>query len=252
MTNDNGPTLTDQVTRLYDLIGGSRDAADGDRATTRALGVLTAEPGLNSDAIAKRLETDAFYMDVLCRTAFAFGLIDRQGDGWKMAPHFDQFLGNPESSFFLAGASRIHMSVGEDYKDYVRHFRDGTTKPYQEHDNEFMEDIAAGLKTLPRIFLDYVLPNLPASGRGSRLGRASSTSVAAVVGVGPVRRALRRLAVRWVRHGAVFGRPGTQADRGARLQERCEVRLAGIEALGEEGAYDIATSFLVVTKSTRR
>src|SRR4051794_16514323 len=140
MSNDNAPSMADQVTKLYDLIGGYH--ATQLMEIARQLGLwaaLSSEPGLSSDALAKRLGTDAFYMDVLCRTAFSFGLVDRQGEGWKMAPHFDQILGNPESSFFLAGASRIHMSVGEDYKDYVRHFRDGTTKPYQEHGDEFME-----------------------------------------------------------------------------------------------------------------
>jgi hypothetical protein len=43
---------------------------------------------------------------VLRRTAFSFGLLDRDGDGWRMAPHLDQILGNPASSFYLAGAAR--------------------------------------------------------------------------------------------------------------------------------------------------
>jgi hypothetical protein len=78
-----------------------------------------------------------------------------------MAPHFDQILGDPESSFYLAGAPKVHMVVGEDYREYVRHFRDGTTKPYQEHSETFMHEVAEALKTLPRIFLNFVLPQLP-------------------------------------------------------------------------------------------
>lgn len=80
-----------------------------------------------------------------------------------MAPHFDQILGNPESSFYLACAPRVHMVIGKDYRDYVRHFRAGTIRTYQEHDEVFMREVAEALKTLPRIFLDLVLPRLPAS-----------------------------------------------------------------------------------------
>ena len=53
------------------------------------------------------------------------------------------------------------MVLGEDYRDYVGHFRAGTSRPYPKHGERFMREIAEALKTLPRIFLDLVLPNLP-------------------------------------------------------------------------------------------
>ena len=105
--------------------------------------------------------TDLFYTDVLCRTAFSFGLLEREGPGWRMAPHFDQILGDPASSFYLARAPRVHMLLGEDYPEYVGRFRAGTAWSYQEHGEAFMREVAEGLKTLPRIFLDLVLPRLP-------------------------------------------------------------------------------------------
>ena len=101
---------------------------------------------------------------------FSFGLLDRDGDGWRMAPHFDQILGNPESSFYLARAPRAHMVVGEDYRQYVRHFRAGTTTSYQDHNENFMREVAAATKTLPRIFLDAVLPRLPELGARLKAG----------------------------------------------------------------------------------
>jgi Dimerisation domain len=156
------PTLADQVSKLYELVAGYH--ATNLLEIARELGAweaLTQSPGLTSEALAARLGTQPFYTDVLCRTAFAFGLLDREGAGWRMAPHFDQILGDPESSFYLASAPKVHMVVGEDYREYVRHFRDGTTKPYQEHGETFMHEVAEALKTLPRIFLDFVLPQLP-------------------------------------------------------------------------------------------
>lgn len=64
-------------------------------------------------------------------------------------------------SFYLARAPRIHMLVAEDYRDYVRHFRAGTARSYQQHDEAFTREVAEALKALPRIFLDLVLPRLP-------------------------------------------------------------------------------------------
>ena len=156
------PTLADQVSRLYDLIGGYHATQLIEIA--RELGVweaLTSSPGLTSEGLATEIGTDRFYTDVLCRTAFSFGLLERQDAGWRMAPHFDQILGEPGSSFYLARAPRVHMVVGEDYRDYVRHFRAGTIRSYQEHNEAFMREVAEALKTLPRIFVDLVLPRLP-------------------------------------------------------------------------------------------
>ncbi len=123
------PTLAEQVSRLYELIAGYH--ATNLIEIARELGAweaLTQSPGLTSEALARRLGTHPFYTDVLCRTAFSFGLIDREGAGWRMGPHFDQILGDPESSFYLASAPKVHMVVGEDYQEYVHHFRTGTTK----------------------------------------------------------------------------------------------------------------------------
>jgi hypothetical protein len=37
------------------------------------------------------------------------------------------------------------MVIGDDYRDYVGHFRAGTTRSYQEHDEAFMREVAAAL-----------------------------------------------------------------------------------------------------------
>jgi hypothetical protein len=127
---DGAPTLADQVSKLYDLIAGYH--ATHLLEIARELGVweaLTERPGATSADLAGRLGTDAFYTDVLCRTAFSFGLLARDGDGWRMAPHFDQILGDPDSSFYLALAPKVHMVLGEDYPDYIGHFRAGPPAP---------------------------------------------------------------------------------------------------------------------------
>ncbi len=242
------PTLAQQVTKLYDLVAGYH--ATHLIEIARELGVweaITAHPGITSADLAAQLSADAFYTDALCRTAFAFELLDRDGRGWRMAPHFDQILGTPESSFYLGRAPRVHMIVGEDYAEYPRRIRDGSRRSYQQHDERFMREVAEGLKTLPRIFVDLVLPRLP-----SVRERLESGARVLDVGCGGGW-ALVQLAERFpkIRCLGVDLEPYSIelakkliADRG--LKGRCEARLLSAGHLAEDGAYDLATSFLVV------
>jgi SAM-dependent methyltransferase len=243
-----GPSMADQVSRLYELIAGYH--ATNLLEIARELGVweaLARRPGLTSEELAAQLGTQPFYTDVLCRTAFSFGLLDRDGAGWRMAPHFDQILGNPESSFYLARAPSVHMAVGDDYPQYAAHFRAGTTKPYQQHDEAFMREVAEATKALPRIFLDLVLPRLPALGArledGGRVLDVGCGGGWAVV----------QLAERFPRTTCVGIDVEPYSVELARrlieeraLSDRCEARLESVDRLGEDGGYDVATSFLVV------
>ena len=242
------PTLADQVSKLYELIAGYH--ATNLLEIARELGAweaMTQSPGLASEGLAERLGTHPFYTDVLCRTAFAFGLLEREGSGWRMAPHFDQILGDPESSFYLANAPKVHMVVGEDYVEYARHFRDGTTKPYQEHGEKFMREVAEALKTLPRIFLDYVLPRLPGLGGvlhdGGRVLDVGCGGGWAVVQMAERFPETYCVGIDVEPYSVELARR-LIAERG--LTDRCEARALSVDQLGEDGEYDVATSFLVV------
>ncbi|HEX2420162.1 MAG TPA: class I SAM-dependent methyltransferase [Acidimicrobiia bacterium] len=242
------PTLADQVSKLYELIAGYH--ATHMIEIGRQLGAwaaLTEHPGISAEGLAGLLGTDEFYTDVLCRTGFAFEILEREGAGWRMAPHFDQILGDPNSSFHLAGAAGVHMEVGKDYENYVRHFREGTVKPYQEHDEDFMREVAEGLKTLPRIFLDLVLPQLPDfEQRLSQGGRVLDVGCGggwAVVQIAERFPDITCLGVDVEPYSVTLAQQ-LIIDRG--LADRCEARATSVDELEEEGAFDVATSFLVV------
>lgn len=248
MSLEGTPTLAQQVTRLYDLIGGYH--ATHLLEIGCALGVweaLTAAPGTTSAALAKRLGTEPFYTDVLCRTALAFGLLERAGAGWRMAPHFDEILGRPDSAFYLGGAARVHMLVADDYREYVQRFREGTTRPFQAHGEAFIREVAEALKTLPRIFLDFVLPKLPVLAArleaGARVLDVGCGGGWAIVQIAERFPQTRCVGVDVEPHSIKLARQ-LIAERG--LAGRCEARLGSAHRLAEDGAYDIATSFLVV------
>ena len=242
------PTLAGQVSKLYELIAGYH--ATHLLEIARELGVweaLAKSPGLTSEELAARLGTRPFPTDVLCRTAFSFGLIDRDHEGWGLAPHFDQILGNPESSFYLACAPRVHMILGEDYREYVDRFRAGTTKPYQDHDEAFMREVAEALKTLPRIFLDLVLPRLP--GLAARLEDGGRVLDVGCGGGWAVVQIAQRFPKTHcvgidVEPYSIDMAKQLIVERG--LTDRCEVVGCSVDQLGEDGTYDVATSFLVI------
>jgi SAM-dependent methyltransferase len=247
-TSSPEPTMAEQVTKLYDIIGGYH--ATNLLEIGRDLGVwtaLTESPGITSPVLAMRLKTDTFYTDVLCRTALAFGIVDRKGAGWRMAPHFDQILGNPDSTFYLAHAPRVHMSVGGDYKDYPRYFRSGTGKAYQEHTESFMLDVAEALKALPRIFIDFVLPRLPDLAAKLKPG-AELLDVGCGSGWAIVQLAQRFPGVHCV--GIDIEPYSVAAARKLiiehNLTDFCDARMESITRLDQPDSYDVVTSFLVV------
>ena len=242
------PTLAQQVTRLYEIIGGYH--ATHLLEIGRALGVweaLTASPGLASVALADRLGTQPFYTAVLCRTAFSLGLLEREGEGWRMAPHFDEILGRPDATFYLGGMARAHMLVSEDYREYVGHFRKGSTKPYQAHDATFVQEVADNLRTLPRIFLDFVLPKVPALAArleaGARVLDVGCGGGWAIVQIAERFPKTSCVGVDIEPHSVELAQR-LIAERG--LTERCEARQISADHLAEDGTYDVVTSFLVV------
>jgi SAM-dependent methyltransferase len=244
------PSLADQVSRLYDLIAGYH--VTNLIEVAREVGVweaITADPGTDSDTLAARLGIDPVYSYVLCQTAFAFGLLEREkGGGWRMAPHMDAILGDPDSTFYLGRAARVHLMLGgEDYPDLAERLRTGRVVPYQHHSDALIKEIGDSLSSLPRIFVDLVLPRLPALGARLTAG-ARVLDLGCGAGWAIVELANRFPASRIdgvdIEPRSVELAKERIAAQG--LAERCAAWLIGPEGLTGEAVYDVITMFLVV------
>ncbi len=60
--------------------------------TSGLVAALDARPGASADQLADALGLDDFYVAVWCRSAFAAGVLDRDGDGYRLAPHLGTLL----------------------------------------------------------------------------------------------------------------------------------------------------------------
>jgi SAM-dependent methyltransferase len=243
------PTLADQVSRLYDLIAGYH--LTNLIEVAREIGAwdaITASPGIDSRTLATTLGTDKDYTDVLCRTAFAFDLLEHDGDGWRMAPHMDAILGDPGSAFYLGRAARVHLLLGgEDYPDLADRLRSGRVVPYQDHSDAFIAEIGDSLRSLPRIFVDVVLPRLPSLGArlasGARvldLGCGAGWAIVELANRFPT----SRVDGADIEPRSIDLAQARIVEQG--LADRCMARLIGPDGLTDEARYDVITMFLVV------
>jgi SAM-dependent methyltransferase len=212
---------------------------------------LAEEPGgLSSDLLAASLNLHPPYVRQWCDTACALELLDYDpSSGYRLAPFMDEVLGEPEGTYYVGKFPSVHLLLARDYARYPELFRTGGIYAYQDHDDVFFRGIAEGLRTLPRMFLDGVMPSLPKLQQRLQAG-------AAVLDVGcGGGHAIVEFAERYpncrclgidVEETSI--RIAQELIRSRGLDERVEARLVDAPSLPAEyeGAFDLVTTFLVL------
>ena len=104
-----GPTVKEQ--------GGALLAHAAGYASHRAIAIglrsgLLAEldrapDGATPGQLAERLGKDPFYVSVWCRAAFAAGVCERAGDGYRLAPHMATLLLDQSSPAYAGGVFNV-------------------------------------------------------------------------------------------------------------------------------------------------
>jgi SAM-dependent methyltransferase len=158
------PTADDQVARVFAWRRGF------DAVHLIALGLdlglfeaLKATPDVTSAALAERLGFDGRHVDVWCRTACGFGLLDGADPGptWRLAPHFDQILASPTHPRFLGAYVRLGSEVAaDDFAQLRDAFRTGKARPFQGRGDGFNALIAQSTWGLQVATTKKLLPGL--------------------------------------------------------------------------------------------
>jgi 2-polyprenyl-3-methyl-5-hydroxy-6-metoxy-1,4-benzoquinol methylase len=116
------------------------------------------------------------YVDVWCRTAYAYGILDGdEGDTptFRLAPHFDTLLVDSRHPRYLAPYFKSATSFyADDFNRYPDFFRDGGVYTYQEHGQEFSDAIATTTSGFHAIIARRMLPGIP--GLGDKLKAGAS------------------------------------------------------------------------------
>jgi SAM-dependent methyltransferase len=98
------PTLADTAPKVLSLIAGyvgHRTVTIGLR--TGLIPTLDARPGATADDLADARGLDPFYVSVWCRAAVGAGVVDRSGDGFRLAPHVATLLLDTTSPAYVGG-----------------------------------------------------------------------------------------------------------------------------------------------------
>ena len=206
--------------------------------------------GLMPDALAGELGLYPKYVHFWCETACALELLDYDpAVGYRLAPFMNELLGQPEATYYLGRFPDAHLLVARDYAHYPELFRTGGIYPYQQHDEPFFRGVAEALRTLPRMFLDAVVPKLPALQKRLQAG-ASILDVGCGGGYAIVEFAERFPDVRCVGidvepHSI---RLAQDLIRSKGLGDRVTARHVDGVSWPEDfvGAFDLVTTFLVL------
>jgi Methyltransferase domain len=210
---------------------------------------LARTPAPTPDELAADLELHAPYVRVWCHTAYALELLDLGGDGrFRLAPHMDTLLAAPQATFYVGGFPEAHLQVARDYARYPGLFTTGRSHPYHEHDEAFLRSVAGATRSLPRMFLDAVLPDLLPLAASLDAG-ATVLDVGCGGGAALVEFAERFPAVRGI--GVDVERTSVRlaADRVQErgLDDRIAVHLVdGDDWPVPDATVDVVTSFLVL------
>lgn len=244
-------TRAAQMNKIFGYLKGLHAAHLMDIGTRLGLfGRLAQSGGEASGALAAALGLDPDYVRLWCEAACGLELLDYRPDvGYRLAPFMDEILGRPDATYYLGRFPHVHLLVARDYARYPELFQTGGTFPYQEHDQAFLSGVAQGLRTLPRQFLDAVLPKLPALEARLTTG-ANILDVGCGGGFALVEFAGRFPNVRCtgIDVEPVSIRMAQELIRSRRLAGRVEAHLVGGESLPTQfaGTFDLVTLFLVL------
>ncbi len=127
--------------------------------------IAAADGGASAAQLAQSLDLHPPYVDILCRTAYAYQLLegdDGEEPVYRLAPHFDTILVDRRHPRYLApyfkGATSYYA---EDFARYPEYLRSGSIYSFQDHGQEFSDAIATTTAGFHAIIARRMLPAIP-------------------------------------------------------------------------------------------
>jgi len=125
---------------------------------------LAAHPASTPAAIAERLGLQQRHVEIWCRTAYAFELLEAATEGvFSLAPFMDQVLASPGHPRYVGGYVQLGTDYAtEDFRALRAAFATGEDKPFQGRDDQFSRHVADATYGLQWLSARKLLPEIPA------------------------------------------------------------------------------------------
>lgn len=201
------------------------------------------ERGITEGALSEKLGFDQRYVLVWCRGAYAFEFLDwDEQTGYRLAPHMETLLLDPEDPHFMGGRIQFYAALYEDYAAFPELLRAGEIWPRSDHDPFLIEALKNLTKPDCVVLTEHVLPQAPEALASLERG-GTMLDVGAGGGYHLAHYAGRFPEARIV--GMEIDGPSLDLARRtiseAGLGGRVEVRHGDANELAEEDAYDLVT-----------
>jgi len=203
---------------------------------------IAAEGPISEQALSVKLGgLDGRYLQVWCRAAYAFELVDWDGgEGYRIAPHMRELLLDPADPQFLGGRLQFFAALHEDFRAFPKYLKEGGAWPRSEHDPFLLTTLESMTKPDAIMIADAVLPQAPELVR--RLEQEGGRILDIGAGAGFA-------ALHYARHFPKAQVVGLELDeaqvclaRDAVASEpRVEIRHGDANLLDEQIAYDLVT-----------
>ncbi len=201
------------------------------------------EAGITEDTLAQKLDYKLRYVQVWCRGAYAFELLDwEEQSGYRLAPWLETLLLDSTDSQFMGGRFQFYTALYEDYKAFPNYLQTGGIWPRSEHDPFLLEALKNLTKADCVMITDQVLPQAP-----DVLAQLEVDGTILDIGVGGghhivhyARRFPKAQVIGLELDGPSVELAQQTVDE-AGLGEQVQIRHADANHLSEEGIYDLVT-----------
>jgi ubiquinone/menaquinone biosynthesis C-methylase UbiE len=102
---------------------------------------VAANPGATAGDLAEALELDDLYVSVWCRAALGAGVLEREGDGFRLASHVDTLLLDVTSPAYLGGVFSV-LEQPEVFDRFERHLASGERMWWDDTSPEWIAEVA--------------------------------------------------------------------------------------------------------------
>jgi precorrin-6B methylase 2 len=198
---------------------------------------------ITEDALAQQLGYDPRYIQVWCRAAYAFELLDWDASsGFRLAPYMASLLLDPSDPQFMGGRIQLYTAFYEDYLAFPKYLKTGEIWPRSAHDPFILTALKNMTKPDCVAITDHVLPQTT-----DGVSRLESGGHLLDIGAGAGHHMLHYAQRFPQAHvtGLELDEPSVklarQAVAAANMGERVTIQHGDANQLDDENRYDVVT-----------